>query len=137
METESEFVRTLDKYVQEFNANDTWRQGYMKFELMMRDNYKNGRAEGLAESLAEGLAEGRTQGRAQAEAQIVKNMYSKQISLETIADCTQLSLAEVQKIISTKQQQFSQQGRSGSVNNFVDFQFWQYKTMKCNTAGTG
>ena len=90
MKTKSEFVRTLDKYVQEFNANDTWRQGYMKFELMMRDNYKNGRAEGLAE------------GRAQAEAQIVKNMYSKQISLETIADCTQLSLAEVQKIISTK-----------------------------------
>ena len=37
METESEFVRTLDKYVQEFNANDTWRQGYMKFELMMRE----------------------------------------------------------------------------------------------------
>ena len=56
METKSEFVKTLDKYVQEYNANDTWRRGYMTFELRMRDNYKNGRAEGLAEGKAQAEA---------------------------------------------------------------------------------
>ncbi len=37
METKSELVKTIDKYVQEYNANDTWRRDYMTFELLMRD----------------------------------------------------------------------------------------------------
>ena len=101
METKSEFVKTLDKYVQEFNANDTWRRGYMTFELRMRDNYKNGHAEGLAEGKAEGRAEAEAKAK-EKEVQIVKNMCSKNIPLETISECTGLSLEEVNKILSAK-----------------------------------
>ena len=62
----------------------------MTFELRMRDNYKNGRAEGLAE------------GKAQAEAQIVKNFYKQGLSIEAIAKGTELSMEEVNKILSAK-----------------------------------
>ena len=62
----------------------------MTFELLMQDNYKHGKAEGLAE------------GKAQAETQIVKNLYSKNIPLETIAECTNLCIEEVNKILSER-----------------------------------
>ena len=65
----------------------------MTFELLMRDKYKSGKAEGIAE--AEAKAKER-------EAQIVKNMHSMDIPLETIAECTALSLDDVNKIISAK-----------------------------------
>ena len=93
METKSEFVKTLDKYVQEYNANDTWRRGYMTFELRMRDNYKNGRAEGLAEAEAKAKEE---------KASMIKDLYAKNVSLETIAECAHLSKSEVQAIITVK-----------------------------------
>ena len=70
----------------------------MIFELRMRDNYKNGRAEGLAEGKAEGLVEGETQ----AKAQIVKNMQSLDIPLDKIVKSTGLSIDEVNNILSAK-----------------------------------
>ena len=102
METKSEFVKTLDKYVQEYNANDTWRRGYMTLELRMRDNYKNGHAEGIIEGEAKGRAEGLAEGKAEAKAQIVKNFYAQGLNIETIAKGTELSLDEVNKILSAK-----------------------------------
>ena len=101
METESKFVKIIDKYVQEFNANDTWRRGFMKFELMMRDNFKQGEAKGKAEGLAEGKAEAEAKAKKK-EAQSVKNLYSKNMSIETIAECLALSIDEVETILSKK-----------------------------------
>ena len=72
----------------------------MTFELRMRDNYKNGRAEGLAE----GIAQGRSQAEAIAKeekAQIVKNMQSLDIPLDKIVKSTGLSNDEVNNILST------------------------------------
>ena len=62
----------------------------MTFELRMRDNYKNGRAEGLAE------------GKAQAEAKTVKAMYADHVPVDKIAKYVSLTEAEVQNIISAK-----------------------------------
>ena len=70
----------------------------MTFELRMRDNYKNGRAEGLAEGKAEGLA----QGKAQAEAKTVKAMYTDHVPVNKIAKYVSLTEAEVQNILSAK-----------------------------------
>ena len=103
METESRIVKTLDKYVQEYNANDTWRRGYMTFELLMQDNYKHGKAEGLAEGKAQGLAEGLAEAETKAkerEIQSVKNFYAQGLSVEAIAKGLNLSKTEVQTIIS-------------------------------------
>ena len=73
----------------------------MTLELLMQDNYKNGLAKGLAEGEKRGEKKAQAQAKKK-EAQIVKNFYSKKIPLETIAECTQLSLAEVNKILSAK-----------------------------------
>ena len=97
METDSKFVKIIDKYVQEFNANDTWRRGYMKFELMMRDNFKQGEAKGKAEGLAEAQAKAKEE-----KANMIKDLYAKNVPLQTIAECGHLTEAEVQAIISTK-----------------------------------
>ena len=90
-----DFVKTIDKYVQEYNANDTWRRGYMTFELRMRDNYKNGRTEGLAEGIAQAEAKAKEE-----KAQIVKNMQSLDIPLDKIVKSTGLSNDEVNNILS-------------------------------------
>ena len=105
METKSKLVKTIDKYVQEFNSNDTWRRGAMTVEMLIQENCDLAREEGEAKGKAEGLAEGKAQAEAKAkerEAQIVKNMHSMDIPLEKITKCTGLSLDDVNKIISTK-----------------------------------
>ena len=97
METESKFVKIIDKYVQEFNANDTWRRGFMKFELMMRDNFKQGEAKGKAEGKAEAEAKAKEK-----EAQTVKAMYADHVSLDKIAKYVSLTETEVMAIVSAK-----------------------------------
>ena len=93
METESRIVKTLDKYVQEYNANDTWRRGYMTFELLMQDNYKHGKAEGIAETEAKAKEE---------KVQSVKTMYADHVSVDKIAKYVSLTETEVQGILSAK-----------------------------------
>ena len=93
METESKFVKIIDKYVQEFNANDTWRRGFMKFELMMRDNFKQGEAKGKAEAEAKAKEE---------KATMIKDLYAKNVSIQTIAECGHLTETEVMSILSAK-----------------------------------
>ena len=90
MKTKSKLVKTIDKYVQEFNSNDTWRQGAMTIDMLIRENYDQGKAEGLKE------------GKAQTQIQIVKNMHSMDLPLEKITKCTGLSTDEVNKILSEK-----------------------------------
>ena len=69
----------------------------MTFELRMRDNYKNGRAEGLAEGKAQAEAKAKKE-----KAQSVKALYENHVSIETIAKCTFITEAEVQNILSAK-----------------------------------
>ena len=101
METKSEFVKTIDKYVQEYNANDTWRRGYMTFELLMRDKYKSGKAEGLAEGKAEGIAEAEAKAKEE-KAQSVKAMFADNVPVDKIAKYVSLQESEVQDILSAK-----------------------------------
>ena len=90
MKTKSKLVKTIDKYVQEFNSNYTWRQGAMTIDMLIRENYDQGKVEGLKE------------GKAQTQIQIVKNMHSMDLPLEKITKCTGLSTDEVNKILSEK-----------------------------------
>ena len=69
----------------------------MTFELRMRDNYKNGRAEGLAEGKAQAEAIAKKE-----KAQSVKALYENHVPIETIAKCTFITEAEVQNILSAK-----------------------------------
>ena len=115
METNSTVVKTIDGYVKEFNSNDTWRKGAMTLDMLIRENFDQGKDEGFTEGFNEGFAEGNakgfaegiTKGIAEAEAKAkeekactIRELYAKKIPLKTIAECTNLSLAEVNEIIS-------------------------------------
>ncbi|MEG1545394.1 MAG: hypothetical protein RR382_12890, partial [Tannerellaceae bacterium] len=69
-----------------------------------------GKAEGLAEGLAKGLAKGKAEGLAKGKAEglaegeaksqrlIASNMKSKGVPVEVIAECTKLSIEEIEKM---------------------------------------
>ena len=99
--TNNELVNLIDDYVVEFNSSNTWRKGYMTLELLMQDNYKAGLAKGEAKGEAKAEAKYRAKAKKK-EAQSVKNLYSKNIPIETIAECLALSTEEVKAIISAK-----------------------------------
>ena len=90
---ECKISNDLEALFEYINANEQWRIEYMKYYFDMQDQYDKGVAEGAAKYEAKAKEK---------EAQSVKNFYSKNIPLETISECTGLSLDEVKKIISTK-----------------------------------
>jgi predicted transposase/invertase (TIGR01784 family) len=68
MKTKSKLVKTIDKYVQEFNSNDTWRQGAMTIDMLIRENYDQGKDEGYKDGFAQGVSHGISQGIAEGKA---------------------------------------------------------------------
>ena len=56
------------------------------------------RQAGLKEGRAEGLAEGEAKGARNKAIETARNMFEENISAETIAKCTGLSLEEVNKL---------------------------------------
>ena len=103
MKTKSKLVKTIDKYVQEFNSNDTWRRGAMTVEMLIQENCDLAREEGEAKGRAEGLAEGKAQAEAKAkekEVQSVKAMYADHVSVDKIAKYVSLPKTEVKIILS-------------------------------------
>ena len=54
---------------------------------------------GLAKGMAQGMAQGIAQGIEQTNIKNIKNMYVKNISIEDIADITDKSIEEIEKII--------------------------------------
>ena len=78
----------LEKYIKTMGMIRTGRE----------EGREEGRLEGLEEGRAEGLAEGRAQGRAEQQKDIAKAMKEKGIATQTIADCTQLSVEDIEKL---------------------------------------
>ena len=69
----------------------------MTLELLMQDKYKAGLAKG------EEKGEKKAQAKAKEEkANMIKDLYAKNVSIQTIAECGHLTEAEVKAIISTK-----------------------------------
>ena len=57
-----------------------------------------GKAEGLAEGKAEGLAEGKAEGKAETQCFIAANLKKQGVDVETIAQCTGLSVEEIKRL---------------------------------------
>ena len=103
--TKSKLVKTIDKYVQEFNSNDTWRRGAMTLDMLIQENCDFAREEGLAQGKAQGLAQGKAQAEAKAKeekASMIKDLYTKKVPIKTIAECARLPESEIQAIITAK-----------------------------------
>lgn len=71
-------------------------------EKGMEKGIKIGEAKGLAKGLAKGKAEGRAEGlakgKAQEQRQIAANLKTQGVDIETIAQCTGLSVEEISQL---------------------------------------
>lgn len=90
METRSELVTVLDRYVQRYNRNDDWRKEYMKLEFLLKDKYDEGEAKGEAKGVSIGEANERNR--------MVKSLKEQGFPIEAIAKAANLSIEEVNKI---------------------------------------
>ena len=85
---------------------DMYDERRLKSEMntARRIGYENGRNEGYADGHAEGHAaghaEGRAEGRAAGRAEVIRQMGSKGLDAETIAEMLEMSMSEVQTILS-------------------------------------
>ena len=90
METRSELVAVLDKYVRKYNRDDDWRKEYMKLEFLLKDKYDEGRTVGEAEGISIGETNERNR--------MVKSFKEQGFPIEAIAKAANLSIDEVNKI---------------------------------------
>ena len=90
METRSELVTVLDKYVQKYNRDNDWRKEYMKLEFLLKDKYDEGRTVGEAEGVSIGEANERNR--------MVKSFKEQGVPIEVIAKAANLSVEEVNNI---------------------------------------
>ena len=91
----SAFVKMIDNYVVNINGNEDWRQGYMKYELNLIEQYKDGKKEGFSEGLSQGLS----QGQEEATTRIVKEMVRDGVPREKISQYASISIEQVTAIL--------------------------------------
>ena len=86
----SDFTLQIDNLVEQTKSNEFFREEYMIKSLFEVDAEKRG--------FKEGEKNGFEKGSKQKEIEIVKNMILKNIPLDVISECTNLSLESVEKL---------------------------------------
>ena len=81
METRSNLVTILDKYVQKYNRDDDWRKEYMKLEFLLKDKYNEGEAN--------------------ERNRMVKAMYADGVPEDKISQYAAIPVEEVKAILKT------------------------------------
>ncbi len=103
----NEFSKQLDYYVTELNNDEEWRKGHMLRDvqtMMERAHFKEeGLIEGKAEGLIEGKEEGLIEGKAETQRAAILGFYEQGVSKETIAAGLNITLEEVERVLSIDQ----------------------------------
>ena len=86
----SEFTTKLDTFVEQTKLNEIFKGDYMAWGLAEFDAEQRGYKEGISEGIAQGAYE--------KAIETAKNLFSKNISIEIIAECTGLSIEEIKLI---------------------------------------
>ena len=86
----SEFTTKLDTLVEQTKLNEIFKGDYMAWGLAEFDAEQRGYKEGISEGIAQGAYE--------KAIETAKNLFSKNISIEIIAECTGLSIEEIKLI---------------------------------------
>jgi len=97
----SKELDTYEAYWDIIRTEKTLREGALAIGLKKGEaiGLEKGKAEGKAEGRAEGKAEGRAEGRAEEKQQMVINSHNAGIAIETIAQITNLTVAQVTEIL--------------------------------------
>ena len=87
----SEFTNKLDNLVERTKLNEIFRGDYMAWGLAEFDAEQRVKKEGYSEGVADGEH--------QAKIETAKNLVAKKISVDIIADCTGLSIDEINNLM--------------------------------------
>ena len=93
----SDYLKRNESEVNRLMKDFIWDQKLL-MKIHINSEKQIAREEARAEGLAEGLAEGREQGLAEGRFETAKMLFIKGISPEIIAECTSLTLSEVQAL---------------------------------------
>ena len=72
-------------------------------KVQRREAYREGLAEEIEQGISQGIEQGIEQGAEQKAIETAKNLIHKNIPLETIAECTSLSLEKVKELANNTQ----------------------------------
>ena len=90
----SEFTTKLDTLVEQTKLNEIFKGDYMAWGLAEFDAEQRGKKEGYSAGVSDGIQKGAYE----KAIETAKNMFSKNISIEIIAECTGLSIEEIKLI---------------------------------------
>ena len=95
----TDFTKQIDDEISYLKLDTKVRREFMLMEARLLDERREGKAEGIAEGKEIGIAEGKEIGLAEEKLATAKRMLAKGCySLEVIAELTNLSLADVEKL---------------------------------------
>ena len=95
---ESDFTRGIANMVQTKKFEQTFINEYLAWNLHDKDVELRGKKAGLAEGKKAGLAEGKKAGLAEGVRMTARNLLALNMSVETIAKATGLSMDEIKKL---------------------------------------
>ena len=90
----SRLTEKLNQLVYEAKNNQKWRLEYMTLEMIKTEKLHEGREQGIKQGIKQGLA----QGAREKAMETAKNLKTAHIPVQTIAECTGLSIAEVEAL---------------------------------------
>ena len=96
------FTKDINQRVERLKINEIFRSDYMMDALPLFDARRAGFKEGIAMGEARGERRGLLAGERNAKFETARNFLKKNISAEIIAECTGLSLEEVNKLNQSK-----------------------------------
>ena len=100
--SETPLTNKICKELKRVQGNEEWRAEYMTWEMLKQDTYDSGFSAGEEYGFSlgrnEGISLGITQGEHKKAIETAKSMRFRNISIDVIAECTGLSVEEIEKL---------------------------------------
>ncbi len=96
--SETPLTNKISNELRRVQGNEEWRAEYMTLEMFEKETYKFGFTAGRNEGIAIGEKAGEERGRNEAKLETAKSMILRNISIDIVAECTGLSVEEIEKL---------------------------------------
>ena len=95
----NDFTKKLNNLVEESKINNKFRNDYLAMNLHDRDIKEQAFIEGLSSGIQQGISQGILEGEHKKALETARNMLLKSIPKKIIADCTGLSLENIEQLM--------------------------------------
>ena len=100
--SETPLTNKISNELRRVQGNEEWRAEYMTLEMFEKETYKfgftAGEEYGRNEGIAIGEKAGEERGRNEAKLETAKSLLQRNISIDIVAECTGLSVEEIEKL---------------------------------------